>query len=260
MGGLGSKNKVQTTNEIINNVLTNIVMELSSSCKAISSNSQKMSGNDINISFQENTSVSVDFRQDITSKLSATCIQTQSAQAKLQNEFKAQLDKEVEQMQKGLSALSTNESNTINKLKNDIITNVNIKSLTECLTHMSNNQEMINNKLRIEFNKGSDIKVSMSQKIIASLISECIQSNEVVQDACNKLDNIVKEKTKQSQIGFDLNDMIKDIGNTVSGIFDSFSNIIIIVIIAFLVLILFAPKFICKIPILSLKAKILGIC
>lgn len=260
MGGFGSKNKVQTTNEIINNVLTNIIMELSSSCKAISSNSQTMSGNKINISFQENTSVNVDFRQEITSTLSATCIQTQSAQAKLQNEFKAQLEKEVEQIQKGLSALSTNESNTINKLKNDIITNVNIKSLTECLTKMSNDQEMINNELKIEFNKGSDINVSLGQKIISSLISKCIQSNEIVQDTCNKLDNIVKEKTKQSQIGFDLNDMIKDIGNTVSGIFDSFSNIIIIVIIAILVLILFAPKFICKIPILSLKAKILGIC
>lgn len=248
MGPVASTQRNINRQNIVNDILTNLLVDISSKCKTTSTNTQSTSNNTFTFSGIKNSTINVQAIQQIKATLTSTCLASNEIQNKLAQDFKAQLESETRQRMSGASAFSTSEVNTVNSLINEITSNINIKSLTECITKTVNDQQMFNNVVTFKNIDSSNISFSLSQYIIGELVHNCLLSNDTLNSAALQLENLFEQKTSQETKGFDLNEFFNTIASVFNNLIDTIGMVWFAIIVGFLAIILFAPKLLCIIP------------
>lgn len=252
MGSTFSSQSVEKENNTATKVLQDVLVEVSSSCKTITSTTQQMNDNRLSFDNINNSNISVELVQEIRSSLNASCIATQEIQTKLLDSYKEKLQSEVQQKTEGLSIGSDAEMNTINNTITEITSKIDMKSLTECIAQTSSNQEMFNNAVTFNNINSSTLNVSLRQYIVSSLVNHCIMSNTGFTAAAVDLDKQLSDLTLQSQKGFDFNKMISDYVNAISSVLKTgittvgLSGIIFMGVAA--IVLVFSPQVLCIIP------------
>lgn len=252
MGSGGSKQSVKQENNIVTDVLTDVIVDISSRCDTSSLNAQSLNNNTFIFSGISGSTLDVKAVQDARLSLNAMCTSGNETQSKLMTEFENKLQSTVEQKMDGLGIANTNEVDKINNIVTAVKTNVNMKSLTECLARVSNDQEMFNNLIKFENIDNSDITFSVSQFVVNKVVNSCILTNTSLSTSINELQNELKDKTTQSLTGFNLNQVVSDVVNGISSVvnnmIDTVGMVWVLIIGGILCLLIFAPKLLCIIP------------
>ena len=199
-----SQSKSKSTNEIINDVITDVIMQSSQNCASSNNNVQNMSISDLDL---DNCDFNVsDITQTASVNTVFVCSQTAQNTAELVNQFSTKLDNELEAKMKGLNiGLNNVETETVNNLKNAIKTNVDISSISSCISNQTNVQNFSIKNIKLNC-RGKSFNINnIRQLIVSSLVANCIQNNSNVTEASNQLDNIIKNKQSSVLEGFDMN-------------------------------------------------------
>lgn len=252
MGSGGSKQSVKQENFIVTDVLTDVIVDISSKCDTSSLSKQALNNNQFIFTGISGSSLDVQAVQNARLSLNAMCTSGNDTQAKLMQEFESKLQSTVDQKMDGLGIANTNEIDKINTIVSTIKTNVNMKSLTECLANVSNDQEMFNNLVKFENIDRSDIKFSVSQYVVNKVVNSCVLSNTSLSTSITDLQSALEDKTTQSNTGFNLNTAISDvvdgISSVINNMIDTIGMVWVVIIGGILCLLLFAPKLLCIIP------------
>jgi hypothetical protein len=259
MGGFGSKQTLTQKNNIVTDVLTDVLIDNTSRCDTRSFAAQTMKNNKFTFKNISGSDLDVRAVQDVRLKLNAICTSAIETQSQLIQEFESKLQSAVQQKMDGLSISSENDINKINDIVNNIKTNIDIKSLTECIAQVVSNQEMFDNVVKFEDIKKSKIKFSLNQFVVNQVVSNCLLSNTVVTDNMTKLEAELEDETVQTMKGFDLNEAVTNIvdgiSNAVNGLFGAINNTVnkatliwIAVIGGIVGVLIFAPQILCIIP------------
>lgn len=252
MGGGGSKQSVKQENNIVTDVLTDVIVDISSRCDTSSLSKQNLNNNTFIFSGISGSSLDAQAVQNARLSLNAMCTSGNETQSKLINEFESKLKSTVDQKMDGLGIANTNEIDKINNIVSIIKTNVNMKSLTECLAKVSNDQEMFNNLIKFENINNSDIKFSVSQYVVNKVVNSCVLTNASLSSSITDLQNELEDKTTQSNTGFNLNQVVSDVVNgitsVVNNIVDTIGLMWTIIFGIIIVVLVFAPKILCIIP------------
>lgn len=234
MGISGSTNKT-TKNDIVKESITNVLNKVTSSCTAVSSNTQTNAGNSLTISGLTNSKVSISVLQDISSKLNAKCIQQNVSMTDLTKQIEDELTSKVNDTSSGLfsgKAFSSTDITELNTLKSSVVSNINIQSLTECLSTSSNQQSNLDNVVKILDSSGVDLNIDTTQKIISEVVNECIQSNQALSKASDALNSKLDSLVDTSSKGVDVNGIVNSIADTFKSAFSAVSTPLIVGIIA----------------------------
>jgi len=252
MGSGGSKQSIKQQNNIVTDILTDVIVDISSKCDTSSLNRQSLNDNQFIFSGISGSTLDVKAVQDARLSLNAMCTSGNEIQAKLIQEFESKLQSAVEQKMDGLGIANTNEIDKINNIVSSIKTNINMKSLTECLANVSNDQNMFNNLIKFENIDNSRISFSVSQYVVNKVVNSCVLSNTSLSTSITDLQSTLEDKTTQSITGFNLNTVISDvvdgISSVINNMIDTFGMVWVLIIGGILCLLLFAPKLLCIIP------------
>lgn len=213
-----SVSRVKTTNEIITDVLTNIVIEFTNNCNNSNSNIQTIAFNDL-----EFVGCDVNFSnisQLTNSTITTNCSQSSEAMTDVTNKAQTELQNELTSKISGLNiGLSASDVQSSNKLINDIKTNIDISSMINCITNSLNTQLQTFTKIKATCKPGQSINFdNIKQVIISNQVSDCLQTNSVVTKAANDLDTLIKNKLSSSVEGL------------------SFDIIIVIIVVVFVII------------------------
>lgn len=256
--------------DVLNKTATNIMTEMASKCTQDNSASNTILLKDIDAG---DCSLDIsDIEQSILLKPRFVCEASNKSEGEMLNRFKSDLETSAKNKLEGLSGAFNSESatNVINKLVNDISTNLNLRQLSECVQ-----QNEANNTLEIINAKGCPtwcgnpaecsvplVEAGLSDNLVKSIcnpelcrtsvnnltqnvtmetVATCMLKNTSVQDivanAANELSNIAQTESKG--IGFDLFGGL--IGARISSIVLSVSIIIsVIFIFIFFIMPMFA--------------------
>lgn len=199
-----SQSKSKSTNVIINDIVTDIIMQSSQNCTSSNNNVQNMSISDLDL---DNCDFNIsDISQTANVNTVFVCNQSVQNTTELANQLSTKLDNELEAKIKGLNiGLNNVETETINILKNSIKTNVDISNISSCISNQTNIQDFNIKKIKLNC-RGKKFNINnINQLIVSSLVANCIQNNSNVTQAANELDTIIKNKQSSSLEGFDLN-------------------------------------------------------
>jgi len=203
-GGAVDMSKTKTETNILNESITNVLLEISSTCKAEVNNTQsvtsKRSFSNIN-----NTTIDARYIQGIKSKLNFSCIQNTNIENTLKDKISREIDNVIEKKTTGFggkSVIDASEQEIITNLKTTITKNIDIKSLTECLVAIKNSQSIVD---EVDFTNisGSNIDATITQKLVEEAVFKCTQSNKAITDASFELNEIIKSKTTSTSEGMD---------------------------------------------------------
>lgn len=199
---MGGKAEAKTETNIVNEAVTNVIMSSAQNCSANNANTQELYFRDIKVK-----GCSVDFSnisQDMKVTQNFSCAQDSSQNVELLNKFKSELDAKTEASLKGITTSST-KAETITNIKNKIETNINMSSVANCVANNINQQKMEFGKIDVECAKGDRVSFNnIGQKLVATQVAKCIQSNKQVSDLSNELDNEVKAATSSKNEGLTL--------------------------------------------------------
>lgn len=262
MGPIASKQITKQNNNLVTDILTDVIIDISSRCNTSSLNKQSINNNVFQVTHVSNSSIDVALLQDLRLSLNSICTSSNKTQTELIQKFESKLKSIVEQKIDGLGITNTNKINKINNIVYNIMTNINMKSLTECIAKVSNDQEMFNNLINYSFNKNLNIKLSLAQTVVNNIINNCVLSNDSLIQSITELEKTLDDETTQSTTGFNLNDAISKIADgissTINNMIDTIGLIGVLIIGGVIVLLLFAPKLLCIIP--GSQFLISGIC
>lgn len=251
-----NENKTTTSNNLTATALANVLIEITSTCDISTNNSQIMQDNSIIIHDINNSTIDIKAIQNIQSKLLATCTQKNDIQEELASKFAAELDKMVTQETSGFTS-ANNTTETINNIKKDLVANININSVTTCLSKIASDQSLYRQKIEIYNIDSSIIGIDLEQLIVTKLVSECLQSNTTISKLNDDLTSKINELNDQSQKGFDLNAAIQSFTDMINGIVSSFTGSIFFIIILCIGLFFLIG---CRFPLTKPFATIIGIC
>lgn len=213
--GIGCKQSQTVTNNISNNILSNVAMTSSSNCSGgnfvtqLFDISDLTAEGDINISnISQNQTVSYNF----------SCMQNSSQdveqQTKLANEFQNELTNVV----KGLP-LSSSDQKVATTIANNLETNISFSNLASCLSTNVQNQTM---KISDLVSKTGGITVdNISQTLVSNLVEKCLQEQTQAASIATELDNFVKTESYSYNEGLYLPGIISSFGDAVGNILSS---------------------------------------
>lgn len=252
MGGFGSKQISKKETNIVTDVLTDVIIDVSSRCDTSSLARQSLNNNQFIFSNISGSTLDISAVQDARLSLNAMCTSSNDIQSKLVQEFENKLKSTVNQKMEGLGIANTNKIEEINKIVSNIKTNVNMKSLTECLAKVASDQDMFNNVIKFTNIDKSDIKFSIKQSVVNQVVSKCILSNTSLLSNITELQNELENETTQVNKGFNLNEAIANVVDGLSNVINNAVNTVgmiwVLIIGGILCVLIFAPKLLCIIP------------
>lgn len=223
MGAAISKSSVE--NDIVNSIITNIMMSSSQSCTSSLSAKQEIKIGDINaIGCTVNIS-GVSQVMDINQNFS--CVNSTNTDSELQNKLQAELDQKLSAITKGqVFGYSNSDVRALNKLKNDVVNNVNMSSIASCVSSALSDQQVDISGITIKCRKGQSLNItSIKQELTMKQVTECINKDTKASKAINDFETKIKTVAEARAEGLDLTLM----GGGISGVCCSFSVVIVLV-------------------------------
>lgn len=194
----------KTVSEITKETITNVMVESSSRCKSGNVNTQTINISDINAVGCSIKINNISQQQSISTNF--TCAQENDNQTELKNRMQNDLKKNLETSAKaGLGILTVSVSEDIQKTVDTITNNIDIKTMSECISENVNSQVQNIGKIKMRCKNSEELVISeISQNIISSSVSACIQSNKAIQSAINDLQNKLDTTIKTSATGMQI--------------------------------------------------------
>lgn len=202
-----AQSKVESTNDIVNRAVTNVLMASSSQCASTTSVVQEISFTDLTF-----TGCQVSFNnisQDAQLNTNVSCAQDSSNATDLSNTFQNELDQQLKATLSGIpgAILTNSQVQTMNSIKNDIINNININSIANCVSNTIVQQKQTYGRIDVDcrFNSPSERFVdfsNISQRLLLSHVSKCTQSNTQLAKATAEMDTLIKTVAESSNKGF----------------------------------------------------------
>jgi len=193
--------------DIVNNSVTNVMMKSSSQCKMNTEAIQKMSFSDLDFVGCSVNFSNISQMADIETNFA--CAQDTEQNTELINEFSTELDQELEAALSGLpgAVISESETKSITKMKNDIVANIDIEQISECVASTLTEQKLEFDKIKVDCTGAEDTTVNfdnIKQRLIQSNVAECIQANTQVTKSINDIQNTIDNKQKSYNTGIGL--------------------------------------------------------
>ncbi|KAJ3067996.1 hypothetical protein HK102_007285 [Quaeritorhiza haematococci] len=191
MGGQSSKSMMDITNTAV----TNVLMKQSNMCKATAGASQfiniseLVAGGNIEISnVGQSTQLGFNFN----------CTSNAKNIADLQNQLRNELNSELQQQMSGLLFFQVQSNEQHQSALNDIVTNVDISSVSSCVSKVIADQALVIKTLK----SGGNITIKdIAQKLVLTIVTECLSDNETLTTSANTVDSVIKSKTALTLTG-----------------------------------------------------------
>lgn len=202
MGAAISKSSVET--DIVNSIITNILMTSSQSCTSSVSAEQKIKIGDIkavgctvNIS---GISQVVDINQNFS------CVNSSNTDSELQNKLQTDLEQKLKAVTEGqVFGYSNSDAKVLNKLKNDVVTNVNMSSIATCVSSALSDQMIDITGLTVRCRRGESLNItSVKQQVTMTQVTECINKDAKAASAINAFETKMKTVAEAHTKGLDL--------------------------------------------------------
>jgi hypothetical protein len=214
-----AQSKTTSVTSIVNEAATNALLESASSCKSSSGANQTLTFSDI-----KTKGCSVDFRnisQGAEIKSNLSCAQDSAQNAEIFNKFATNLDQTLDATLSGIPSafISNAETNTMTNLRNTIKNNINMSQLAECVSQSLYNQKMEFGKIEMDCTGMKDGRLTfdnISQKLIATQVANCLQSNQQAAKAAQELENIIVNKQSSANTG--INPMVLGAASSASSL------------------------------------------
>ena len=201
MGAAVSKNF--SSIDILNESLTNVIMDSSVNCSTQQSSNQDLSFNDLQFKYCD---VNInDVSQSTKLSTNLTCAQDVTQNSLLQNKFLNELNQRLEAEVKNITiSPSFALTESINNFQNIVKNNVSVTNISTCVANTISSQKLAFQKLDFECYPGQKINISnIQQSIVSNVISKCTQSIQSVVVAAADLDNKTKQNNTASSQGLD---------------------------------------------------------
>lgn len=193
-----------SVSEVTKKTITDIMVDSSNKCQSNNINTQTINISDIQ-TVGCNVEISgISQEQNITTNF--TCAQESTNQTELENKLKNDLKQNLETAATaGLGVLSVAVSTDIQKTVDTVANNIDIKTVSECVSTNLNTQLQDIGSIKMKCNPGDTLKIKdLKQSIISSSVASCIQSNKTVQNAINDLQNKLDTSIKTTAQGMQL--------------------------------------------------------
>jgi len=193
--------------DITKNAITNVLMSSSSNCNIGSANSQELNIGNINT---KNCNVNIsNISQVMKITTNLTCAQSASSSSELSNQMKDMIKKDIESNTKGGIGFGLSTNTSIEKSVTNIVNNIDIKSIAECVARNLNSQLKNIKDITMECNDDQTLNIdNISQTIISNTVSKCIQSNTNLQNSISDLQSTIDTKLSATTTGF-----LSELGN-----------------------------------------------
>jgi hypothetical protein len=228
-----TKSKSVAVAEVINSIVTDIIVSNEQKCIVDNKNIQNMSISNIRV---DGCNLVIGANQTIELNSEVNCIQKLKNTADMTTDFATQLDANINSKVEGGLGKTSTSNTTISKNLTLIKNNIDISSISTCITESLNQQNLEIKKIQVKCYKWqtpAERVVDMSnikQKIIQNQVVTCMQDNTIVQDAAAKIDTELKSRTKSKVSGMTIGLGLGGAGGTGSS--SSSSSMCLILIIA----------------------------
>jgi len=218
MGAQISKAKTET--ESVIKIVSNIIVSSSQNCSGNIDINQEMTFSDI-----KTKGCTLNFSnisQESTISQNFSCAQNSDNSADLQSKLKESLDAATEAATKGMTiGLNSSDSETITRLKKDVVSNVNISSIANCVASAIAGQKMLFEKIEADCTLADDKTVTFNnikQLVTITQVTKCIQENSQALKSVNDFENELKIRTSASTSGIELPDFLASLASLGSGL------------------------------------------
>jgi hypothetical protein len=204
--GLTSSTEATTTSDVVNEAITNVLMENASNCTAVIDQQQNIR--------RRGKSKWSDISQ--YGELNANCLQANQVTSAVTNDIAAEIYQQAEATQTQLlgTLMADTEATAISNIQNIVETNIDFSFLQECSAAITQEQNIDDNGWII----GSDVNQE------ANLYQECIQKNIADTQVANDIVANVHQEVQAETESF------------LGGLFDDIATIIIMAIILIVVI------------------------
>lgn len=198
--------KTFSTTELINSAVSNVLVNMSSNCSSDLNTNQTIVFENITMK-GSCPLVTGGITQTANVGLNFKCIQNNSNATDLQSKLSAELFEQLQNKLEGLNlgTYTNAEVESITRLHNNIVSNINMTSIAKCIGSMSINQSIpvrnINIDCSTDEKKTALISGGITQTIVASLMAECTQGNSNIASLSAELDALIKKKIDNSNSG-----------------------------------------------------------
>jgi len=205
------KNQViTTTSEVLNKTIQ--------TCQASSNNIQQITIQGIRT---KDCNVKIgDFTQTIDSSINVTCVKDAVQKDQFKNDLKNEINKKITDITDGLTfKLDVDRSklneNLLTSITNKVTNDVNFETIID-----KSNEQLVNIK-DLDFTcspLANEITISnINQVIVTKIIADQLNKTDFTTEFNNVSAQVNKVEITKINTGFDVNEVIKDAGKTVSG-------------------------------------------
>lgn len=197
----------KTIIDTINKSVSDVLMENLSSCGVNSSILQSMNFSNIEA---DNCDISFsNISQSANSIMEVKCIDKNlnefEALYKIQNNLTNNFKTETSGLNFGLNV---NMNTTIDKKVSEIVNNINIKNLSECINNSIIQQTMNFGNIKVKNCKKPLTFDNIAQEIINTQVADCIRENQNINKIVNDIVNETKQNFSTKTVGLDFNVII----------------------------------------------------
>jgi cobalamin biosynthesis Mg chelatase CobN len=213
-------------------------MQNSSACGQNNTATQNVSMSDIQAG--EGCSLNLSSVQSINQIPTFTCLSDSSQSAKLQRDLITQLEQSARASTVGVgtSVNATTDTAVLNRMVNDLSSNVNISNIATCLQNNLATQNAVSDTIKgscpsicknenVTFNeyftpesfaKLCTTSISSAQELVQAAVASCVSSNTALTDSIESVANEIQQTGEASTKGTDVAEVIDTTLSGVAGI------------------------------------------
>lgn len=198
---MGAASSNYSATEIIQNSVTDVLMQNSSTCNQSNTNTQAIS---LEGAVFENCEVDIGrINQTMNISSNFTCDQLNMNNADLQNKLEQAIKKNLESEANAGLGIAVSQNVSLSSSLTNVVNNINMSNIANCAANAMQSQNLNMSKIKItctDKNPRANIH-DITQSIISNVVSNCLQTNPATVTAINSLQTKIDETAKASATG-----------------------------------------------------------
>lgn len=193
-----------SASQTINNILTEIVIENSTSCESSAVTNQQINISNLRLNCKKVNISGVSQNANII--LDMQCFANNSNQNDLSQELANKLVSELDTKISGLN-LNNTQSTSINNIISNIVTNIKNSNFFNCVATSISSQLLNISDIEIKCGKDGEGEFNienLTQMIVSQNVSKCMNENQTLNTLVQELDNEIESKIKTEIKGLEL--------------------------------------------------------
>lgn len=216
----------ESITEVVNQAVTNVIMESSSKCGQDTSSVQTINVSGIKATCKKN--IFSDISQESMQAVNFSCAIDGKNEAELMSAFANKLDQAAAAKVSGIGGALNSESNSkvVADIKNQIINNINMKNISECIQKTVSEQTQNYTNLTFDCKEGLPVYCNkgcpdgytcdfslcadtifeiskISQNLVQKAAATCVSKNENLSKVINTASSEIKQISEATTKGID---------------------------------------------------------